>query len=152
MFLFCRFFNVYGPRQDPKSPYTGVMSIFMDRARDGRDLTIYGDGEQTRDFVFVEDLVCGVDTLLQKADKGVYNIGTEMQTTINDLARAIVKMAATGSKIVHEDQRAGDIKYSVSSSQKLQAFGWKAAYELASGVAKTWAWFVNGSGEPWEKQ
>lgn len=117
-FIFCRFFNVYGPRQDPHSPYTGVMSVFMGRARDGNDLIIFGDGEQTRDFIYVSDLVTGIRTLLQSSDatSGAFNVGTEHQTTINDLAACVISLSNANIHVKHSEPRDGDIKYSVSSS------------------------------------
>lgn len=150
-FIFCRFFNVYGPRQDPNSPYTGVMSVFMGRARSGSDLTIFGDGEQTRDFVFVSDLVAGVRTILSSdsATSGAFNVGTENQTTINDLAACVVALSGSNVAIRHAAPRDGDIKFSVSSSQRLQSLGWKPSHTFKQGMADTWSWFVNGNSDKW---
>ena len=96
-----RFFNVYGPRQDPSSPYSGVISIFADRARAGRPLTIFGDGEQTRDFVYVGDVVRAIvaglgDGVGAAGQLTVANVGTGGEITVNELARAIVELCEIG--------------------------------------------------------
>src|SRR5688500_9320093 len=86
-----RFFNVYGPRQDPSSPYSGVISIFADRAKAGRTLTIFGDGSQTRDFVFVGDVVRAIVAGLGDGNsRAVCNVGTGGEITVLELAQAIV--------------------------------------------------------------
>jgi len=87
-----RFFNVYGPRQDPSSPYSGVISIFSDRARAGKPLVIFGDGSQTRDFVFVGDVVRAITAALASAERGVANVATGREITVLDLARTIVDL------------------------------------------------------------
>ena len=88
----CRFFNVYGPRQDPSSPYSGVISIFTDRARAGRPLTIFGDGMQTRDFVYVGDVVRAIASALAvDAPFVLANVGTGNEITVLELARTIVE-------------------------------------------------------------
>jgi UDP-glucose 4-epimerase len=134
-----RFFNVYGPRQDPKSPYSGVISIFADRARDGRDLTIFGDGEQTRDFVYVGDVArIVVDAAFSEAGNGsVCNVGTGRETTVNDLAKTIVGLCGGKSQIRHEPPRAGEILRSYANVDRAaELFGFRATTTLADGLAQ----------------
>jgi len=109
-----RFFNIYGPRQDPASPYSGVISIFADRISRGQGITIFGDGGQTRDFVYVADAVrylrAAMDT--PKPEPMVYNACSGKQTTINRLAALIGKIAGREPQTVYEAARPGDIRYS----------------------------------------
>jgi len=115
-----RFFNVYGPRQDPASPYSGVISIFMDRCFAGQDITIFGDGTQTRDFVYVADLVKVLRLALDVDDQGVLNIGTGMSTQVTELAEKVKQVCGADIAIRYEAERAGDIKFSLADVTKLQ--------------------------------
>ncbi|KAH0576990.1 UDP-glucose 4-epimerase [Spironucleus salmonicida] len=145
-FIFCRFFNVFGPRQDPSSPYTGVMSIFIDRALRGIPITIFGDGEQTRDFVYVKDLVCGAFALLDGGASGVFNIGTGRSTAVQRLAEICADLG--GSEIVHAEPRDGDIKYSLSCPEKIfETVGWRAETEFLDGLKATWQWAKDGDSD-----
>jgi UDP-glucose 4-epimerase len=135
-----RFFNVYGPRQDPSSPYSGVISIFASRAGDGRDLTIFGDGEQTRDFVYVGDVVRAVvgAALSDGADRAVMNVGTGSEISVNDLAKTLVSLTGDKSTITHAPGRAGEILRSVARVERIEkTLGWKAAVSLRDGLANT---------------
>ena len=97
-----RFFNVYGPRQDPGSPYSGVISIFSDRARAGKPLTIFGDGGQTRDFVYVGDVVRAITNALADGNSRlVANVGTGGEITVKELAQTIVRLCGNTSTIEH---------------------------------------------------
>jgi UDP-glucose 4-epimerase len=138
-----RFFNVYGPRQDPTSPYSGVISIFASRARDGRDLTIFGDGEQTRDFVYVGDVSrIVVDAAFSEAGSGaVCNVGTGREITVNELAKTIVGLCGGKSQISHAPARAGEILRSYANVERAaQLFGFRANTTLADGLADLMAW------------
>ena len=105
-----RFFNVYGPRQDPTSPYSGVISIFADRAKAGRTLTIFGDGQQTRDFVYVGDVVRALVSAAQDGNSRlVANVGTGSEITVLELARTVVELCGGTSKIEHAPARSGEI-------------------------------------------
>jgi UDP-glucose 4-epimerase len=135
-----RFFNVYGPRQDPSSPYSGVISIFADRAASGRDLLIFGDGEQTRDFVYVGDVARAVCDAAFADTPGfvVANIGTGRFTTINDLARTVVDLCGGKSQIKHAEPRAGEILRSHAAVDRAaQLFGFRAETKLADGLRET---------------
>lgn len=114
-----RFFNVYGPRQDARSPYSGVISKFMSNAVAAKPLTFFGDGGQTRDFIFVADIV----SLLMHSWKHaqgceVFNGCTGTQTSLKELAAAILSVTGSSSPTNHEDARAGDIRHSLGSPLK----------------------------------
>jgi UDP-glucose 4-epimerase len=113
----CRFFNVYGPRQDPGSPYSGVISIFFNRIGRGQGITIFGDGGQTRDFVYVGDVV---DALLaamrqEMAQTAVFNICTGRTTSLLELAAAVGRVFAREPAIAFAEERVGDIRVSLGS-------------------------------------
>jgi len=94
-----RFFNVYGPRQDPRSPYSGVISIFCERITTGAPITIFGDGQQTRDFVYVADVVAALlaAMALQPADAPIFNICTGVPTSVEGLARISHRIRCIGA-------------------------------------------------------
>ena len=135
-----RFFNVYGPRQDPSSPYSGVISIFADRARAGKPLTIFGDGQQTRDFVYVGDVARAVvaAAMADGGDGTAMDIGTGRETTVRQLAEIVVGLAGTGVAISHAPARAGEIVRSLAAVERVRAtLGWQAEVALADGLART---------------
>merc|ERR1711865_1371002 len=96
-----RFFNVFGPRQDPKSPYSGVISIFMDRAHTGRDMTIFGDGKQTRDFIYVKDIARAIIKSMSADTKpfDAFNVCHGEETTISQLADKVIKEFSSKSTV-----------------------------------------------------
>ena len=115
-----RFFNVYGPRQDPRSPYSGVISIFVDRLRAGRGIDIHGDGSQVRDFIFVKDVVRYLLAAMGKAnaDNHVFNVCTGHGTSILSLAQAIGRALGREPAITRQPPRQGDIKMSLGNPAK----------------------------------
>lgn len=135
-----RFFNIFGPRQDPRSPYSGVISRFIDMARSGAALTIFGDGLQTRDFVYVSDVVDAyiVASGLERggtAAHGIYNVGTGRSATVLEIADAIREIWGSGSEVQFFDERPGDIRHSVAAVDKLRdAAGWSARVSLHEGL------------------
>lgn len=138
-----RFMNVYGPRQDPKSWYSGVISIFLDRAVTGKPITIFEDGEQTRDFVYVTDVAKIVThaLLTDAGNNAVINIGTGVEVTINTLTRTILDLAGSASPVRYEPARAGDIRRSVTTMDKAQALlDFAPRVELREGLQATLAW------------
>ena len=138
-----RFFNVFGPRQDPSSPYSGVISIFADRARAGRDVTVFGDGEQTRDFVYVGDVARAVVTAAttRKGDGAIVNIGTGREITINQLAAAVAAHGGGRSQVVHAEARAGEIRRSVAAVDRArELLGFTAEVAFDAGLAETLRW------------
>jgi UDP-glucose 4-epimerase len=134
-----RFFNVYGPRQDPSSPYSGVISIFTDRARAGRALTIFGDGNQTRDFVFVGDVVRAVVSAAKDGNSRVVaNVGTGREVTVLELAKTIVELCGGRATIEHAPARAGEILKSRAKVERLRdALGVVAETTLVDGLKLT---------------
>ncbi|MDO9083464.1 MAG: NAD-dependent epimerase/dehydratase family protein [Humidesulfovibrio sp.] len=140
-----RFFNIYGPRQDPSSPYSGVISRFTDLARADKPLSVHGDGSQSRDFVHVSDCVAaylaaaGLHPEYLLPGHGSYNIGTGRATSILDLARLIMEMAGNTREIIFTESRPGDIPHSLASIEKFSsATGWNARVELKDGLRALW--------------
>ncbi len=136
-----RFFNVYGPRQDPKSPYSGVISIFADRVRAGAACTIQGDGGQARDFVYVADVVAALRKGLEVANVSapVYNVGTGIATRVLDLAQLLQRLARSNAGLQFAAARAGDIRLSLCNPAKLKALGWQPRMSLEDGLQRTLA-------------
>lgn len=132
-----RFFNVYGPRQDPSSPYSGVISIFSDRARRGQGLTIYGDGGQTRDFVYVGDVVSAIVAALDtEQSTPPTNVGTGEATSVAALAQTILEVSGAAVPVEKGPARAGEIRHSVAVVDALEErFGLRARVPLAEGLA-----------------
>lgn len=146
-----RFFNVFGPRQDPKGAYAAAVPIFIEKALRGEDITIFGDGDQTRDFIHVRDIAGALSFAAEKRGmSGVFNAGYGGQITINELAERIIAAAGSFSKVLHAPERAGDVKHSRASAAKLLAEGWKPSHDLGEGLASTLAHFrgVGGGGDP----
>lgn len=113
-----RFFNVFGPRQDPNSAYAAAVPIFIDRAVKGKDIIIYGDGDQTRDFIFVED-VAKACISAGKQGRGVINAACGRTITILELAKQIIDITGSSSKIEHQLPRLGDIKHSCADNSRM---------------------------------
>ena len=119
---------------------SGVISIFADRAGGGRDITIFGDGEQTRDFVYVGDVVRAVvnAAMSDGADRAAINIGTGSEITVNELAKTIVELSGKGSKISHAEARPGEILRSVARIDRAaELLGFRAETRLRDGLAAT---------------
>lgn len=139
-----RFFNVFGPRQDPKGAYAAAVPIFIEKAIKGESIGIFGDGEQTRDFIYVKDIVGGlVFACTTPGVTGTYNVGYGAKMTINDLAETIIGATGSSSVIEHKEERPGDVKHSMASADKLRAAGWRPQHTLAEGLAATVEYFKN---------
>ncbi len=136
-----RCFNIYGPRQDPSSPYSGVISRFMAQADEGLALTVQGEGSQTRDFIAVADVVqaylmaAGFTASPGVPLKGIYNVGTGRPTSILDLARIIIELTANQAGLTHTPARAGDIAHSLADVSRLAVLGFSARLTLAQGLS-----------------
>jgi len=133
-----RYFNVYGPRQDPKSPYAAVIPIFFEKAKSGKaksgnDLLIYGDGLQSRDFVYIKDVVKANAAALEHGDGQVFNVAMGKSVTVLELAEQIIKLTGSSSKIVHAASRAGDVRDSKADVSKISSW-WKGEIELQDGL------------------
>jgi UDP-glucose 4-epimerase len=137
-----RFFNVFGPRQDPKGAYAAAVPIFIESAARNGPITVFGDGEQTRDFIYVKDIVGALTFAAQTPGvTGVFNAGYGGQITINQLAREIINAAGSTSEVIHGPARAGDVKHSRASAAKLRSAGWTPQHTLQEGLAVTLGFF-----------
>lgn len=137
-----RYFNVFGPRQDPSGPYAAAVPIFIDHALKNKPLTIFGDGGQTRDFVYVKDVTAANAHLAAAADAhGVYNTARGGSMTINELARTIVRITESRSEILHAPGRPGDVRHSQADVSRLESAGFSARTALADGLRETVAAF-----------
>lgn len=136
-----RFFNVYGERQALGNPYTGVGAIFASRALAGLAPRVYEDGEQSRDFIHVSDLVSGILTILDAGEAGeVYNVGTGHATTIGWLASAIAKRLDAPEPEITGQVRAGDVRHCFADASKLRALGWEPEVSPEDGVEFLCEW------------
>lgn len=135
-----RFFNVYGPRQDPSSPYSGVISIFADRVATQQPITIYGDGQQVRDFVFVSDVVAHLVAAMERCQQGaeVLNVCTGKATSVATLALAMGNLIGCRPEINYSPARAGDIKVSIGDpTMASKVLGVSATHSLVDGLRAT---------------
>jgi nucleoside-diphosphate-sugar epimerase len=140
-----RYFNVFGPRQDPSSPYSGVIAQFAARLAKGEDLTIYGDGLQTRDFVPVENVVAANLAAAEspQAAGKVMNIGCARAMTINELAETMAALCGASIAVRHGEARAGDIRHSVACiDEAQQCLGYRVGVTPEEGLRRTMAWYL----------
>jgi UDP-glucose 4-epimerase len=136
--LALRFGNVYGPRQDPHGE-AGVVAIFLGRLLDGEQCRIFGDGSQSRDYVYVGDVASATVAALDSEVDGVLNIGTGIATSVLDLYDVCRSVAGSDAVPVHEEARAGELGRSVLDGERAAAaIGFRPATSLAEGVAATW--------------
>jgi UDP-glucose 4-epimerase len=139
-----RFFNVFGPRQRPDSPYSGVIAIFTAALSAGRTPTVHGDGLQSRDFVYVSDVA---DALIRAADTpgvsgGVYNVGTGKSVTLLELIAELNAILGTSAVPVHGDARPGDIRHSRAKIERIRAdLGYAPRVPFAEGLRRTLEWY-----------
>jgi UDP-glucose 4-epimerase len=137
-----RYFNVFGPRQDPSSAYAAAVPIFIRQALAGQALTIYGDGGQTRDFIYVKDVVAAnVFAISQPHLTGVFNVGYGGQMSVADLAARILAATRSSSDVKHASARPGDVRHSCADVGKLRAAGFSPAENLERGLAATIEYF-----------
>jgi UDP-glucose 4-epimerase len=138
-----RFFNVYGPRQDQSSPYSGVISIFVERLISGNPLRIFGDGRQTRDFIYVNDVVAALAAAMNNSVRGtaVYNVCTGLPTSVNTLVEALERVIGKRAFVQHDPRRAGDIENSCGDpSHMVRDLGVSAQTPLDVGLAHLIDW------------
>lgn len=136
-----RFFNVFGPRQDPGSAYAAAIPIFLKQAFAGEDITIFGDGEQTRDFIHVKDIVAALVHIATPGAHGTFNVGYGKSMTVNQLASDIIRLSSSSSEVVHLPERSGDVKHSRASIDKLLASGFRHVSSLEEGLVETLDFF-----------
>jgi UDP-glucose 4-epimerase len=134
----CRLANVYGPRQLPTLE-GGVIAIFLDRLRDGRETEIFGDGDQTRDFVYVGDVVDALLAAAESPEAGVFNVGSGVETTILELHRLCTETADVEQQPRISPERPGDLRRSVLDASRARAeLGWQPKTTLREGLLRTW--------------
>lgn len=136
-----RYFNVYGPRQDPKGDYAAVIPIFIKKLLEKKPLTIFGDGKQTRDFVFVDDVIRANIFMAENDAVGVYNVGTGRENSITDLASFLQEISGKNVNINHVDKREGEVKFSFADSSKLKNLGFSVKINFINGLKKTYDWY-----------
>jgi UDP-glucose 4-epimerase len=144
-----RFSNVYGPRQDPHGE-AGVVAIFCGRILDGRPLSVFGDGSQTRDYVFVGDVAEGTFLAAthslprpERLDARAFNIGTGVETSVTELARVLRRVARSDVPVEHLPKRPGEQQRSVVSVAKAGSLlGWRPRATLEDGLSRTFTWFA----------
>jgi UDP-glucose 4-epimerase len=142
-----RFFNVYGPRQDPASPYSGVISIFCERILRGAPITIFGDGLQTRDFVHVSDVVAGLQAAMARqagrttTTAEIFNICTGSPISVLDVAETIARLSGTVARIDRKPPRSGEIRHSRGAPELARAvLGFSASTNFSDGLASVLGW------------
>jgi UDP-glucose 4-epimerase len=128
-----RYFNVYGPRQDARSPYSGVITLFMGMAKNNEDILIYGNGKQTRDFIHISDIVKANVLAMEKLE-GIYNVAAGDETSINEIAEKIIKLTNSKSNIKFKDSRKGDIAKSVADISRIKKEGFAIETDLNKGL------------------
>ncbi len=139
-----RYFNVFGPRQDPSSAYSGVISLFIKALHDGTTPVIYGDGEQTRDFTYVSNVVDGVLRSAETPGVGgqVFNVATNSRISLNQLLETLKKILGSDVKPIYRDVRAGDVRDSQADISKAgKMLGYKPSVGLEEGLRETVKWF-----------
>jgi UDP-glucose 4-epimerase len=132
-----RYFNVYGPRQDPNSQYAAVIPRFIDYVSRDKSPVIFGDGLQTRDFTFVYDVVKANILAAESNASGIYNIGRGENNTITHLAELVIKIFGKKLDPVCEDERSGDVKHSLADISRAAGFGYNPEYSLEQGLKIT---------------
>jgi len=131
-----RYFNVYGPRQDPASQYAAAIPRFISRVAEGKPPVIYGDGMQTRDFTFVEDVVAANLLAAESKLTGVFNIGSGANISINELCQLIIRLMEKNIAPVYEESRPGDVMHSLADISHAAEFGYQPKYSLEAGLRR----------------
>ena len=145
-----RYFNVYGPRQDPYSDYASVIPRFINRVKNGQPPIIFGDGKQTRDFVFVKDVVRMNVMAMESEKEGIVNVASGNETSVNDLAQTVLSLSARSLSPRYEDERPGEVKRSVADITKAKEdFGFSPEYDLLRGLLEMSEYYSGSkSGRP----
>lgn len=140
--LSLRYFNVFGPRQDPKSEYAAVIPRFITKILRRESPTIYGDGGQTRDFTYVKDVVQANIRAMESDAEGVFNVAYCKRIDLNELASLIMEITGITVPLVYEPSRTGDVRDSLADIRRAQdAFGYAPEYTVKKGLEETIAWY-----------
>jgi UDP-glucose 4-epimerase len=137
-----RYFNVFGPRQNPQSAYAAAVPIFINKALQNQPITIYGDGSQTRDFIYVKDVV-KANILASKMGEGTYNVALGYSTSILELAKKIIEITNSKSQIQFLEERPGDIKHSIANPSKFNQLGFKPDFTIDKALQETISFYEN---------
>jgi len=139
-----RYFNVYGPRQDPKSEYAAVVPRFITRILKDKKPVIFGDGKQTRDFTYIKDVIYANILAAESKSTGVFNIGNGNNISINSLANIIMEICGKKLDLKYDDPNPGDVKDSLADiSEANQKLGYKPEFDLKKGLEETVKWYQN---------
>ena len=137
-----RYSNVFGPRQDPKSQYASAVPIFVHQALRNEPITIFGDGQQTRDFIFVKDIAAAnVFMATQTSVTGIFNVAYGQPITIKELASTICQLTGSSSEIGNAPARLGDVQHSFAAIERLRAIGFAPSSNFLDGLKKTIEFF-----------
>jgi nucleoside-diphosphate-sugar epimerase len=140
-----RYFNVFGPYQRSTSDYTAAIPAFIEKALRNEPITIFGDGLQTRDFIYVADVVAAnAFFALQSQESGIFNVACGKQITIADLASTIRNLTKSSSTIEYAEERAGDVRHSVAGVEKIRKVGFTPLCGLTGGLRETIKFFADG--------
>ena len=132
-----RYFNVYGPRQDPNSQYAAAIPRFIARTRGNTSPIIYGDGEQTRDFVFVKDVVAANILAAESGIDGIFNIAGGKSISINNLADLIIRLSGNNLRPTYQDALPGEIRHSLADISRARAFVYEPKWTIEEGLRET---------------
>jgi UDP-glucose 4-epimerase len=139
-----RYFNVYGPRQDPSGAYAAVIPKFITNILDNKSPVIFGDGEQSRDFTFIEDVIQANIKAAKSSAVGIFNVAKGGRTTLNSLADLLMDIIRSSCDKIYEDPRPGDIKHSFADISKAEShFDYRPNFEIRDGIKETIKWFQN---------
>ena len=139
-----RYFNIYGPRQDPDPEYAAVVPRFIKKVSEGNSPIIFGDGKQTRDLTFVKDAVEANIRAAESNASGIFNISRGERVSINHLVKLIIEMIGNPVDPIYQDSRPGDVKHSLADISKAKAFGYQQKYDLSDGLTETAKFFNTG--------
>lgn len=139
-----RFFNVFGPRQNPDSPYSGVLSIITKCLKNDKPFILFGDGKQTRDFIYVEDVVNALIKVSRlNAESTVYNVANGKETSLIEMIKTYENISGKKLKIIRKEERNGDITRSVADTSKLRGIGFKPQWSLSDGLKQYWDYYLS---------
>lgn len=140
-----RYFNVFGPRQDPNGPYAAVIPLVMRAALDGTAMRIFGDGEQTRDFTYIDNVVqanlLASSTSAERCSGSVVNVGGGSRISLLEVIEVLRKETGSAIPVVHDPARAGDVKHSLASLTRAgRVLGYEPLVDVRDGLRRTWDW------------
>jgi UDP-glucose 4-epimerase len=137
-----RYFNVYGPRQDPTSEYAAVIPKFIAKILNDTPPVVYGDGDQTRDFTFIDDVISANILAAESDATGIFNAAGGKRISINELAKTVMTLCRKKLEIVYKEVRPGDIKHSLADNSKAkEKFGYSPKFDIKNGLKETIKWF-----------